>query len=156
MATEPIEMQEVGPALEPGAIERLEAAINAPLPAEYREFLAATNGGRTPRSRRTFRAGRAGQVALNYLHSLDEDGSPLQSDGWRPDWIPTELLPIGSASGGIVALCLRGEHAGSVWYLDTADARPEGSNPRVLWHDRRDFARVGDSFNAFLASLGPL
>ena len=114
MASEPFEMKERGPALEPGAIERLESALGSPLPPEYREFLAATNGGRTPKSQRTFTAGRAGQVALNQLHSLDSPRSPLQSDGWRPDWIPTELLPIGSASGGIVALCLRGEHAENV------------------------------------------
>jgi hypothetical protein len=52
------------------------------------------------------------------------------------------FFPIGEASGGIIAICLRGEHAGSIWYLDTMDPRPEGSNPRVAWHDRRDFTKL--------------
>ena len=148
-------MKETGPAIDVDAVSRLEQAIESRLPDEYRSFLIATNGGRTAKTHRMFTLGRS-TVALNDLHSLDEPDSPLRSDGWRPAWIPSELLDIGSASGGIVAICLRGEHEGSVWYLDTADSRSEGSNPRVAWHDRRDFTKLADNFRAFMASLTPL
>lgn len=148
-------MKETGPAIDAAAISRLEGAIGARLPDDYRSFLAATNGGRTAKSHRMFKLG-ASRVALNQLHSLDVTGSPLRSDGWRPEWMPPELLSIGGASGGIVAICIAGELAGSVWYLDTADSRPSGSNPRVAWHDRRDFTKLADSFTSFTGSLEPM
>lgn len=148
-------MKDTGPAVSPAMVAALEHAIGAALPGDYRAFLLATNGGRTAKTHRMFRLKREA-VALNEFDSLDMPGSPLRSDGWRPTWIPKELLPIGEASGGIVAICLGGDHAGSIWYLDTMDPRPDGSNPRVAWHDRRDFTKLAPSFSAFVASLTPL
>jgi hypothetical protein len=34
-----------------------------------------------------------------------------------------------------------GPHRGEVWYADSVDPRPEGSNPRVDWLDRRDVVK---------------
>lgn len=147
-------MATTGPSLDPAKVAKLEKAIGSPLPSDYRAFLVATNGGRTADTHRMFKLGKE-DVALNQLHRLDTPHSPLTSDGWRPDWFPPELLSIGSASGGIIAICLRGEHKGSIWYLDTLDARPSGSNPRVAWHDRRDFTKLAPSFLAFVSSLTP-
>lgn len=155
MASDSLPMDETGPALDPATVAKLESAIGATLPQDYRAFLLATNGGRPADTHRMFALGKQ-QVALNQLHRLDTPRSPLRSDGWRPAWMPPDLLSIGGASGGIIAICLRGEHAGSIWYLDTMDARPEGSNPRVAWHDRRDFTKLAPSFSAFVAALTPL
>lgn len=155
MASDVPPMSEPGPALDPGAVAKLEHAIGATLPDDYRAFLLRTGGGRTAKSHRMFKLGRE-SVALNQLHRLDVPGSPLRSDGWRPTWIPRELMSIGSASGGIIAICLSGEHAGSIWYLDTMDARPSGSNPRVAWHDRRDFTKLAPTFSAFVLGLTPI
>lgn len=44
---------------------------------------------------------------------------------------------------------------GSISCRDRIDARPERSNPRLAWHDRRDLHRVADSFAAFMAALAP-
>jgi len=148
-------MAKTGPTIDPAAVAKLEGAIAAKLPDDYRAFLLAVNGGRTATTHRQFRLGRE-MVALNQLHSLDVPGSPLTSDGWRPDWMPKVLLSIGSASGGIIAICVSGEHAGSIWYLDTMDARPSGSNPRVAWHDRRDFTKLAPTFSAFVLGLTPI
>jgi hypothetical protein len=148
-------MTETGPALDEATIAGLEQALGVRLPDDYREFLATTNGGRTAKSHRMFALGKSA-VALQGLHRLDTPGSPLRSDGWRPPWMPRDLMSIGSASGGIVALCIDGEHRGSLWYIDLDNARPEGSNPRVAWHDRRDFTKIADNFRSFMASLTPL
>lgn len=148
-------MEETGPALDPVKVAKLESAIGASLPSDYRAFLLATNGGCTADTHRMFKLGKE-RVSLNELHEVDTPGSPLRSDGWRASWIPSDLLSIGSASGGIIAICLRGEHAGSIWYLDTMDARPSGSNPRVAWHDRRDFTKLAPTFSAFVLGLTPI
>lgn len=155
MASDLPPMSEPGPALDPATVAKLEHAIGATLPGDYREFLLRTGGGRTAKSHRMFALGRE-SVALNQLHRLDVPGSPLRSDGWRPPWMPRELMSIGSASGGIIAICLSGDHAGSIWYLDTMDARPAGSNPRVAWHDRRDFTKLAPTFSAFVLGLTPI
>jgi len=36
------------------------------------------------------------------------------------------------------------------------EERPWDANPRVLWHDRRDFRKLADSFTAVMASLRPV
>jgi hypothetical protein len=50
---------------------------------------------------------------------------------------------------------LAGSHRGEVWYLDIENPRPEGSNPRVEWFDRRDVAKIADSFREFIEGLKP-
>jgi hypothetical protein len=57
---------------------------------------------------------------------------------------------------GNVILILVGPHRGEVWELDTVDPRPEGSNPRVEWFDRRDVTKVADWFRELMAGLMPL
>ena len=49
----------------------------------------------------------------------------------------------------------RGSHRGEVW-LQVPDERPNGSNPRTEWHDRRDMKKLAGSFAEFMASLKPL
>ena len=36
------------------------------------------------------------------------------------------------------------------------EPRLVGANPRVLWYARPDMAKLADSFEAFMRSLGPL
>ena len=68
-----------------------------------------------------------------------------------------DLLSVGYDDGGRpILLVVAGEHRGEVWFQNTSDPRPEGSNPRVLWFDRRDMKKLADSFEQFMGSLKPL
>ena len=52
--------------------------------------------------------------------------------------------------------CWEGNRGTHRFPCPRSDARPPDANPRVLWHDRRDFTKLADSFTAFVASLEPL
>jgi hypothetical protein len=147
-----------GPMVTPDDVRTFEKEICASLPDDFRSFLLDINGGQ-PVSLRRFRLGKHGS-SINGLLSLNAPKNvrnlAARNELIRDD-LPPELLLIGSDDGGArVCLCIRGEHRGEVWYMDTIDRRPEGSNPRVLWHDRRDMIQLADSFRAFMASLTPL
>lgn len=152
-------MERRGPAISEAAVHTFEAAIDAGLPEDFRAFLLEINGGRTAEDAAVFAVGRD-KTNLNSLLSLgDPDGARdlAKRNATIRDDMPPELLLIGNDDGGArVCLCIRGDHRGEVWYFDTADRRPEGSNPRVLWHDRRDMTKIADSFAAFMAALQPL
>ena len=139
------------------AVQRFERRLGHELPEDYRRFLLEVNGGRTARSHRTFamqrRAGRQrDETVPNSLFSLDDtdDSRDLATaqKHYDPDVaLPDGLLEIGyDGMGGRIALSLLGPHRGQVWYLDTEDPRPTGSNPRVEWFDRRDVWKLADSF----------
>jgi cell wall assembly regulator SMI1 len=149
------------------AVQRFEHHLGHELPGDYRRFLLEVNGGRTARSHRTFvmqrRAGRQrDETTLNSLFSLDDpdDSRDLATaqKHYSPDAkIPDGLLEIGyDGMGGRIILPLIDPHCGEVWYLDTEDPRPTGSNPRVEWFDRRDVWKLADSFAEFMAGLRPL
>jgi hypothetical protein len=149
-------MSKRGPAVTDDAIRRFEAKISSQLPEDYRAFLLEINGGYTANSHTTFRR-RKHSSTLDILFSLDtnnesEDLATRQQ--YSPD-LPPGGLPVGYSDGGIIILILTGEHCGEVWELDTVDPRPEGSNPRVEWFDRRDVTRLAGSFRDFMASLRP-
>lgn len=148
------------------AVQRFEQQLGHPLPNDYRAFLLEVNGGRTARSHRTFviqrRAGRQhDETLLNSLFSLDDpddsrDLATAQKHYNSDVKLPDGLLEIGyDGMGGRIILPLVGPHRGEVWYLDTEDARPTGSNPRVEWFDRRDVWKVAGSFTEFVGCLGP-
>ena len=148
-----------GPTVDDAAITRFEASLGARLPGEYRAYLLEVNGGRPTKAHRRFAIGR-GHSTLNNLFSLDhadERFDLAERNALIRDDLPADLLLIGSDDGGSrICLCIRGEHEGEVWFFDTADRRPSGSNPRVLWHDRRDMTKLADNFRAFMSSLTPL
>jgi hypothetical protein len=149
------------------AVQRFEHQLGHDLPEDYRRFLLEVNGGRTARSHRVFvmqrRAGRQrDETVLNSLFSLDDpdDSRDLATaqKHYNPDAkLPDGLLEIGyDGMGGRIVLSLLAPHRGEVWYLDTEDARPTGSNPRVEWFDRRDVWKLAASFTEFMANLRPL
>lgn len=152
-------MERRGPVVDDVAVQAFEAVIGAKLPDDFRGFLLDVNGGRTGEDAAVFLVGRD-QTNLNSLLSLNEpvDARDLATRNAtiRAD-LPLELLLIGNDDGGSrVCLCIRGDHRGEVWYLDTANRRPEGANPHVPWHARRDMTKLADSFAAFMAALAPL
>jgi len=170
-------MKERGPQITEAAIVRFEVQLGTKLPDDYRDFLLDVNGGQTARSHRQFlmvtSAGRKDGTLLNSLNSLDDPDDRFNlATRWMsshqqfppafpdippdlPD-LPPEVLPIGyDGFGGTVGLVVAGPHRGQVWFLDGVAPRPEGSNPRVEWFDRRDVSKIADSFREFMAGLGP-
>jgi len=103
---------------------------------------------------------RKSQTILNSLNSLDEQDEQFDlATQWQRAraWLPKEVIPAGyDDGGGTVALVVAGPRRGQVWFLDGVDPRPEGSNPRVEWFDRRDVSKVADSFREFMTTLTPL
>ena len=156
-------MSERGPQITEAAVVRFEKQLGTKLPDDYRAFLLEVNGGQTALSRTNFmmvtRKGRRDGTLLNSLNSLDDpDDRSNLAIRWKSSRhrLPPEILPIGYDDfGGTVALVVAGPRRGQVWFLDGVNPRPEGSNPRVEWFDRRDVSKIADSFREFMAGLGP-
>ena len=152
-------MERRGPVVTAKNIATFERELGHALPDDYREFLLDVNGGRTDDTNAVFSQG-----VLNGLFSLDavdgdDDARDLKSRSERArKQLPhRDLLYVGyDGVGGKVLLVLSGDRRGEVWHQGGADARPPGSNPRVLWHDRRDMTKLADSWRAFMSSLKPI
>lgn len=146
-----------GPEVTADNVAAFEQAFGYSLPEDYRRFLLEVNGGRTDKAHRRFPRG-----ILNTLLSLDDCEEEMrdlltQASRVRTDLATPYLLVVGYDDGGArILIALDGEHRGEVWMHIPTDARPPDSNPRVLWHDRRDFRKLADSFEAFVGSLKPL
>jgi cell wall assembly regulator SMI1 len=154
-------MNRRGPEVADVDIRRFERELGHELPADYRAFLLDVNGGRTDRAHRRFSL-RRGHTILNSLFSLDDsdesrDLAAAQRNRRAEDGLPREAMEIGYDDvGARILLIVDGPHLGEVWYLDLADPRPTGSNPRVEWFDRRDVCKLAGSFAEFMAGLKPL
>lgn len=153
-------MARTGAPVTVNALEAFESELNAKLPDDYRDFLLVVNGGRTDKSHRTFKV-KNDETTLNSLLCLNdpEESRDLlkRYERFAAQEKTRDLLPVGHDDGGSkILLGLHGAHRGSVWYLDVLNQRSDESNPRVLWHDRRDMIRIADNFRAFMSSLTPL
>jgi SMI1/KNR4 family protein SUKH-1 len=146
------------------SVAALEARLGAKLPEDYAEFLLDVNGGQPAPSHRVFtirfRNGKTDDTALSSLYSLDDpdDRRDLVTSWERTRaWLPAEVLQVGyDGFGGAVVVVIAGPRRGQVWFLDGVEERPEGSNPRVEWFDRRQVAKVADSFRELMQGLRPL
>jgi hypothetical protein len=147
--------KERGPEVTERDIDAFEQRFGVVLPRDYRTFLLEVNGGRTARTHREFDRG-----VLNQLFSLNEPKASFDlaagNELVREDLKTSDLVSVGADDGGgDILLAVHGEHSGEVW-IQIHEERPWEANPRVLWHDRRDFRKLADSFTAFMASLRPL
>jgi hypothetical protein len=148
-------MERRGPVIDESVVTAFEQRLGHRLPDAYRRFLLEMNGGRPGDT-----SCKASFGVMNWFFSLadpDDDRSLESANSGIPELPSRDLLYVGyDGCGTDVYVVLSGEHRGQVWIEDTADPRPEGSNPRVLWHDRRDMEKVADSFAEFARQLGPL
>jgi SMI1 / KNR4 family (SUKH-1) len=156
MATEWSSMNERGPSVTEAAVVAFEAQLGTRLPEDYRAFLLEINGGQTASNHSMFRI-RNDRTILNSLNSLDDPDEQVNlATQWQRAraWLPIEVIPVGYDDfGGTVVVVIAGPRRGQVWFLDAVDPRPEESNPRVEWFDRRDVSKVADSFREFMTSL---
>ena len=153
-------MTERGPVVTPAAIAAFEAKLGAKLPDDYADFLLRRNGGQPSPSHSIFTVklgSRVDSTSINSLNSLDDTEEQFNLEArWERarSWPPKETIPVGYDSfGGAIVLVVDGPRRGEIWFEDGADPRPEGSNPRVDWFDRRDVCRLAGSFGEFMRGL---
>jgi hypothetical protein len=138
---------EGGPQLDPEALSFFEKKHGVALPASYREFLLATNGGRPERDLLSV-PGLQGNV-LSRIHLFFGLNDPIESCNldWNlkifGDRIPAGFLPIGTTEG-VDKICLSAlkERAGAVFYWD-GHARG----------DERSLHFLAEDFASFISSL---
>ncbi len=154
-------MSKRGPQIASASVAALEARLSAKLPEDYAEFLLDINGGQPAQSNSVFairfRNGKTDDTVLSRFYSLDDpdDRCDLVTS-WEQAraWLPAEVLQVGyDGFGGAVVVVVAGTRRGQVWFLDGYNPRPGESNPRVEWFDRRDVAKVADSFRDFMSGL---
>jgi len=137
------------------AIEKLESWLGYGLPDAYRTFLAATNGGVpwAPGVLRT--SGILVDQPLFGLAATDRMQDLAYANMWLRDRLTADFLGIGYVQGGLLALRVRGDRAGSIWHWDDDDPRDdERYEAPVIC---RDLLRpCAPDMTAFLAALSPV
>ena len=104
-------------------LARVEESLGYRLPEAYREFLLETNGARPdfPAVHPGF-----GFVADQYFFGFAREDwmqDPVYVGGWFADRLTREFMVAGHVQGGQIAVKVRGDDVGSVWYLDDDDPR---------------------------------
>ncbi|MDY7228506.1 SMI1/KNR4 family protein [Hyalangium rubrum] len=138
---------EGGPPLQEEALRSFETKHGLALPASYREFLLATNGGRPERDLVAI-TGLESQSPgrIHLFFGLNDPVVSCNLD-WNlevfRDRIPAGLLPIATTEGADkLCLSIAGEHPGAIFYWD--GYAPAGE---------RNLYRLAEDFTAFLSSL---
>ncbi|MFD7639958.1 SMI1/KNR4 family protein [Kitasatospora sp. NPDC059795] len=134
-------------------VQRAEQRLGHPLPPVYRDFLKLA-GGRVP-------ASAALDVDLGllvdqpFLTLSEEYGTQdlVYANKCLRDHLTKDYLAIAYQQGGLLALKVRGEQTGSVWFLPYDDARDEGADESPEARVARLLLPCGDSFAAFLLRL---
>ena len=144
-----------GPEITESDVTVFEQRFGVVLPCDYRAFLLEVNGGFTTETHCEYDRGY-----LSEFFSLNAPRELFDLAAWnervREDLKTSDLIIVSvDGMGGRILLAVSGDHSGELW-LQVHDERPWDANPRVLWHDRRDFRKLADSFAAFMSSLRPL
>lgn len=150
-------MDERGPVVDEARVATFERDLGSKLPDDYRAFILAVNGGSPSDQNAEFTGARTIIVhALNAIDAPDDAWKLVPKPEFAADFPSPDMLEIGyDPFGDRILLVVRGARRGEVWYQLLSDPRPEGSNPRVLWHDRRDMKRLAGSFTEFIGGLRP-
>ncbi|WP_030270796.1 SMI1/KNR4 family protein [Streptomyces sp. NRRL B-24484] len=134
-------------------VQRAEQRLGHPLPDAYRNFLKVA-GGRAP-------AGVA--LDADYGVLLDQPFLTLSEEygvhdlvyanKCLRDHLTKDYLGIAYVQGGLLALKVRGERTGSVWFCPYDDARDGGGAEPPEERVARLLLPCGESFDAFLLRL---
>ncbi|WP_370124105.1 SMI1/KNR4 family protein [Streptacidiphilus sp. MAP12-33] len=135
-------------------LQAVEEALGYTLPGPYRTFLKAA-GGRAPK-------GLGLDTELGVLVDQPFFGLPAERsitdlsyvNKCLRDHVTKDYLGIGFAQGGLLAIKVRGERIGTVWFMPYDDARDDG-DPSLTPQQRceRLLLPCGDDFDAFLLRL---
>lgn len=134
-------------------VQRAEERLGYRLPAAYRTFLKL-GGGRGP-------VGVALDTELGmlldqpFLTLTEEYGTEdvVYANKCLRDHLTKDYLGIAYAQGGIIALKVRGDQVGSVWFHLYDDARDAGGPEAPEDRCARLLLPCGDDFDAFLLRL---
>jgi hypothetical protein len=148
---EPVAFERSGSVPE-DAMAQLEQHLGFQLPPSYRRFLAGTDGGRPLGPAVNLAHGFIADQWLFGLRRDDPHQELVYANQALYDRFTEEYLGIGLVQGGMLALKIRGNDLGSVWYFDDDDYRD---------NDDRDAAsicaellvRVGNDFDDFARHL---
>lgn len=138
---------EGGPPLLEGELEAFEGEHGIPLPAAYKDFLLATNGGRPERDLLAIHGHKSNSLGrIHFFFGLKDPVESCNLD-WNlqvfRDRIPAGYLPIATTEGtDKICLSVAGESAGAVFYWDGYARAGE----RTLYFLAGDFA-------SFIAAL---
>ncbi|GIM95621.1 SMI1/KNR4 family protein [Paractinoplanes toevensis] len=126
-------------------IGELEQRLGAPLPDDYRAYLAEQNGGRLA----------SNDQAAKTIFSLGNDQPNYASMNYMLNTyagrVPPWLLPIVQDEyGNLFGVSLRPEDKGSVWFWDHEEEADEGEPPT-----EDNIVRKADNWTGFLDSLRP-
>ena len=134
-------------------VDEFEATLPAPLPADYKEFLAARNGGNPEPNWWPPELDR-GPAGVRLFHALGEVKRSYSLTAHRETFdgrIPEHLLSVGhDEGGGQICVELTGDDRGSVWFYNPGLEYDEGDEP-----DPELLTRVCDSFTDLLDRLEP-
>ncbi|MGW7444211.1 SMI1/KNR4 family protein [Kitasatospora sp. NPDC054795] len=134
-------------------VQRAEQRLGYRLPDAYRTFLKL-GGGRTP-------VGVALDTELGllldqpFLTLTEEYGTAdvVYANKCLRDHLTKDYLAVAYAQGGLVALKVRGERTGSVWFHLHDDARDTGAPEAPEDRCARLLLPCGEDFDAFLLRL---
>jgi len=122
----------------------LEKQLDLTLPAQYRQFLLRSNGGRPSPDIVDIEGLEGGMASIQVFNSI---GAPLECDdlSWNKnvfsDRIPPRMLPVAcDCSGNIYCLSVAGDDCGQVIYVDR-------QSPELTHHF------VAADFDGFLAKI---
>jgi cell wall assembly regulator SMI1 len=159
--TTPFGVDQRGPMIDDARIARFEAKLGYRLPPSFRRFLLEINGC-VPAEENTVLPVSGGSVVLQVLYGLDcpddwmDVEYALELMQLREEGaFPSDALPIGNDGfGNGIVLSLAGGTAGQVYYQNLSEfpTRPRETE----WYRARQFEKVADTFDEFIATLRPL
>ncbi len=118
------------------AVAAFESWLGYRLPDSYRDFLAATNGGRPAGAATLAGSGIVADQPWFGLAAPDRMHDVAYANLWMRDRLAPGYLAIGYVQGGLLVLRARGEDAGSVWHWDDDDRRDdERYQPDIICRD---------------------
>ena len=133
-------------------IAEVESRLGFRLPAQYRDFLLAHNGGRPEPRRFAISSEKPDDRSVVHWFFCVKEGNAYDLLTWArrtADRIPPELLPVAiDPFGNLICLSVSGVNVGKVYFWDHEKEAREGEPPGY-----DNVYLVADSFQEFLDSL---
>lgn len=152
-----VEIYEACEPLSESDVVQIEAQLGLSLPAEYRGFLLAHNGGYPEPDVFAIRNNPFDDHGLVHYFLCVEEGDVYNLIEWVEDFrgrIPPDFLPVACDPGGnIICLSISGKDVGKVYFWDHEE-EVEVDEDKTPGYD--NVYLIADSFQEFLGSLTTL
>ncbi|MET7425261.1 SMI1/KNR4 family protein [Dactylosporangium sp. NPDC005555] len=127
------------------ALTKVEEHLGHALPADYRQYLRDSNGGGPHVAVVHVGLGFVADQPMFGVARPDALQDLLYANAWFGDRFTTDYVAAGYVQGGLIAVKVRGEATGSVWWFDDDDPRAKDDDTaedvceRLLHHCADDF-----------------